>query len=190
MNPVEQIAAVLATRPRPVVVGIDGAGGAGKSTLAAALAARLPGVVVIPIDDYIVKERVNDDAWDAVWDRVRLVAEVLEPFRAGLPVAHRRLEWDRNTLSDPIPLPAGDVLVVEGITTLHPDLADYVDVRVWVETDPALALERGRRRDAGNENEARWDAWAGNDAVYRATHRPHAGADVVVDGTAPDTLPD
>jgi uridine kinase len=179
----------LASRPGPLVVGIDGAGGAGKSTFAAALVGALPDAVAVALDDYILKEHMADLDWELGWDRRRLAQEVLEPFRAGRPAAVRRLEWDTNTLSEPVPLGAARILIIEGITAFHPELADHLDYRIWVETPASLALQRGKTRDAGNENEGRWDAWAENDRRYRERHHPDASADAIVDGTAPGTVP-
>jgi uridine kinase len=156
----------------PLVVGIDGFGGAGKSTLATAVATQLGDAVVVAMDDFIVKERVDDDSWERVWDRARLRADVLDPFRAGRSVAFRRLLWDENALSEPIELGTAGILIVEGITALHPELAGSYDHSVWVDTPLEIATARGRARDAGNENEGRWERWALNDRRYLEAHRP------------------
>lgn len=167
----------------PVLVSIDGAGGSGKSTLAAAIAERLGSdAVVIPMDDFIVRDRILDDSWEAGWDRHRLVEQVIDPLLRGKPIAYQRLDWASNSLSDPIMLPHAEVVVIEGITTLHPTLAPHFDLTVWVETDAALALERGRARDAGNENAQHWELWSSNDARYRADHTPQTRADLIVRG--------
>lgn len=141
-----------------LVVGIDGFGGAGKSTLAAAIVARLPEAATLPMDDFIVKDRVDDDTWEQVWDRNRLIAEVLDPIELG----------------------DVGILIVEGITSLHPDLIGRYDHRVWVSTPLEVASARGRARDAGNENERRWDRWALNDERYLEAHRPDLAADTIV----------
>lgn len=163
-----------------LIVGVDGFGGSGKSTLAAAVAAQLPDAVVVPMDDFILRERVDDDSWERVWDRRRLIAEVVEPFRAGMPVSYRRLLWETNSLSDPISVGEVGILIIEGITALHPDLAGQYDYRIWVDAPLEIASARGRARDAGNENEHRWDRWALNDSRYLETHRPDLAADAIV----------
>lgn len=163
-----------------LLVGIDGFGGSGKSTLAEAIAAQLASATVVPIDDFIVKEHVDDDTWELAWDRDRLIAEVLDPFRVGAPIAYRRLLWDQNALSDPIALGEADILIIEGITALHPDLAERYDYRVWVDAPLEIASARGRVRDAGNENATRWDRWALNDRHYFDTYRPDLIVDTIV----------
>lgn len=181
MDAAAVVEAVTRLRERGrLIVGIDGFGGSGKSTLAATIAAQLPGAVVVPMDDFIIKDRVDDDSWEWVWDRRRLISEVLDPFRAGTPAAYRRLLWGLNALSDPIALGEAGILIVEGITALHPDLADRYDYRIWVQTPLEVASARGRARDAGNENEGRWERWALNDARYLETHRPDVAADAIV----------
>jgi uridine kinase len=164
----------------PLLVAIDGFGGAGKSTLAQRLADELGAAHVIALDDFIVKEHTADDTWDLAWDRARLVQEVLEPVRRGERPSHRRLLWNSNTLSEPIEAPQADVVIVEGITTLLPELRGYWDYSVWVETPVEVARERGRLRDAGNENEAQWDRWSANDLRYLRAHDPRGLVNHVV----------
>ena len=107
-----------------VLVGIDGAGGAGKSTLAAAVAERLTtDVAIVPMDDFIVRDRMLDDSWEHGWDRERLICQVLDPLRRGERVSYQRIEWESNSLSAPIELSVATIVLVEGITALHPDLA-------------------------------------------------------------------
>jgi uridine kinase len=77
---------------RPIVVALDGRSGAGKSTIAAGLAAALPATVV-RTDDFFAAE-VSSAGWDARraaerardaldWRRLRELA--LEPLRRQLP---------------------------------------------------------------------------------------------------------
>ena len=179
---VAQITALRDART-PVLVGIDGAGGSGKSTLAAAIAERLGAdAVVIPLDDFIVRDRMRDDSWEHGWDRRRLLQQVITPVRHGRPVAYQRLQWESNSLSVAIAMREAPVVVVEGITALHATLATHWDLTIWVETDPDTARERGRARDADNENAQHWHLWARNDARYRVEHAPHERADLVVHG--------
>lgn len=62
---------------RPIVVGISGFGGAGKSTLARALVDALPDAVRMRGDDFLDPQRVHRRSadWDGV-ERARLVDEV------------------------------------------------------------------------------------------------------------------
>src|SRR4051812_37459784 len=79
--------------PGRVIVGISGFGGAGKSTLAGALAHRLPSAAIVPVDHFHT-DRVLDRSsdWGTVdWDRLR--AQALEPFRQGCALRFQVYEW-------------------------------------------------------------------------------------------------
>lgn len=182
------ISAVQAAERGALLVAVDGPGGAGKSTFAAALACALAAggrsAALVPLDDFLVKERSFDDSWERSWDRARLVDEVLAPLRRGEPVAWRRLEWWSNTLSDPIVLPAAEVVVVEGITALHPALRRWWDLAIWLEVPIELAAARGLARDIAAGHEHDWPRWAANDRRYRAEHDPVAAADLVLTPSA------
>ena len=174
-----------ATRERPLLVAIDGPGGSGKSTLATQTRDLLTiaGITTtsIPFDDFLVKEHCFDDDWELAWDRQRLVAEVLQPLRAGQPAAWHTLIWDPNVLSDPTPVPDCDVLIIEGISTLHPTLRDWWHLSAWVDVPIEVSSQRGAARDAVlGHRDVDWDRWAESDRRYQAAHEPRAAADLVL----------
>ncbi len=172
----------LVTPQRIVLLGIDGFGGAGKSTLAARLINRLGFGTVVAMDDFIVKDHMDDDSWEHGWDRARLRAQVLDPVVAGRRTTYQRLEWDSNSLSEPIPLDPDRLLITEGITALHPALRSLYDLGVWVDTPAEVARARGAARDSGNENEGKWGAWSANDRRYLVEHRPDLAAQLTILG--------
>lgn len=182
---IENIAAQiksLKTTPKPLLIAIEGYGGSGKSTLANDLSKLLASSVVISMDDFIVKDKVYENDWDkGSFDRLRLEEEVLIPIANNLPVSYRRLEWETNTLSEPIPVPTCDYIIVEGISSYHPSIANYYDVKVWVNTTIDTAKARGKQRDKGNENEQHWGTWSENDIAYQKKYHPEQLADFVIE---------
>ena len=166
------------------LVAIEGFGGSGKSTFAASLKDALGSAFVVNIDDFIVKERIIDSSWDkSAFDRQRLEAQVLIPASGKKQVRYQRLVWDTNKLSAPITVPNVDYLIVEGISSYHPDIAHYYDYKIWIDTPIEVAKERGRSRDGNNENAQHWDLWAANDLAYQEHFHPDQVADSVVNGT-------
>ncbi|HSH31098.1 MAG TPA: hypothetical protein VK963_00310 [Candidatus Saccharimonadales bacterium] len=184
---VEQIAAEIKQNPptrKPILIGIEGFGGSGKTTVAERLKTALGNAYVIGIDDFIVKERLLEHSPEEVgFDRARLEQQVLVPAHNGQPIKYQRLEWVENRLSDPISVPPVDCLIIEGISSCHPDIAKYYDYKIWVEAPIEVAKQRGKQRDAGNENEQHWDLWAKNDLAYQAKYHPEQQADFVIDNT-------
>ena len=176
----------LATRAHsPVCVGIDGRGGAGKSSFAEELGQFLPGSVVVPLDDFVLLNRIADNDWEGVWDRDRLRHEVLTPYRQRRSFSYYPVNWETGK---PGPLRTAhdvDYLVIEGITALHPDLRDCYDVTVWIDTPADIAVARGLERDQGAFDTAMWAVWRGNDDRYQRTMSQAPPIDVVVDNAEP-----
>ncbi|QCR20725.1 phosphoglycerate transporter [Agrococcus sp. SGAir0287] len=182
---VARVEALAEAVDHPVVVGISGVGGAGKSTLARALVARVPGAVRLRGDDLLspVGSRERSSDWGAV-DRARLVRDVLVPFRERRASTFQRWDWATGELAPPAPAPTGRVLVVDLVGLLHPDVLPALDLSVWCDVDPFVATTRGIARDraAGDDHDALWhEVWAPNDADFVSRFRPRDVADVLVD---------
>lgn len=180
---VERLVAAVSALPDRSAVGLSGFGGAGKSTLAAALAHRLPQVAVVAGDGFLLRDRclVLSDDWAGV-DRDRLDRQVLQPFRAGRPVRWQEYDWASDSY-DWRDLPPCRVLVVEAVGLLHPSLS--WDLSVWLDVDPDVALARAIARDLGQDADVSdWPMWAETDRLFRARFRPDITADLVLGGTS------
>lgn len=168
---------------KPILIGIEGYGGSGKTTFANKLCDNLSNAWVVNIDDFIVKEKVSEPSWDkGGFDRDRLESEVLLPASNGMPIQYRELLWATNELSAPNVVPDVDYLIIEGISCYHPNLSHYYDYKIWIDTPIDVAKSRGKARDAGNENVDKWDIWAQNDLDYQSVYHPELQADFIVSG--------
>jgi uridine kinase len=168
---------------RPIAIGVEGYGGSGKTTFADKLRDALGSAFVVHIDDFAVREKINEPSWDkGGFDRERLEQQVLIPATTGQSIQYQKLLWKTNTLSRPETVPVVDYLIVEGISCYHPNIAHYYDYRVWVDTPIEIAKARGMARDTGTENEDKWDVWAENDLAYQHKYHPERVANFVVSG--------
>ncbi|MFC9560084.1 uridine kinase [Agromyces sp. NPDC056965] len=170
---------------RPIVVGVSGYCGAGKSTLARSLVEHASDIVRLRGDDFLdpVRSHRRSSDWNGV-ERVRLADEVLSPFRDGRGGVFRPYDWTRRRLGEPRPLPTADVLVVDLIGLFHPETVDLLDVRIWVDLDLSTAAARGKARDEalGRSHERLWDeVWTPNDRDFAERFRPRDQAHLVVD---------
>jgi uridine kinase len=167
------------------IVGIDGRGGSGKSTLGRALAAEHGGVVV-ELDDFYRparERRVPPLGHGGNYDLPRVRAQVLEPLRRGEAARYQRYDWDADAPAEWHDVPAGGLVIVEGTYALSYGLREAYDVRIWVEAPYELRLARGIERD-GEAARATWTGeWMPAEDAYVAAQDPVAVADVVVDGT-------
>ena len=143
---------------RPIVIGVAGGTGSGKTTVANQILQRVGAehITYIPHDAYYrdlshlpprQRDQVNYDHPDAL--ETGLLIEHLKELRAGraveIPVydftTHTRAQHTRRV--EPAP-----VILVEGILVFaEPELRKLFDVRLYVDTDADVRFIRRLRRD-------------------------------------------
>ena len=158
-------------------VGIDGKGASGKTTLAAAVAAGLPGAVVVHVDD-LSRPSVE------TWERDRFVAQVLEPLAAGRSARYQRWDWPTDSGAEWIAVPPGVPVLVEGVSSTDVRLPVPWDVTLWVEAPYEVRLARGVARDGEGMREQWVHAWMPSEDAYEAAQRPQDRVDAIVTGAA------
>ncbi len=156
----------------PLLVGIGGHGGAGKSTLAALI----PGAQIVSTDEF----------WDgSKFDIERLGREVVWPLARAEPARFGSYDWAAGEVRGSRVVEPGGVIVIEGVCALHRSLRDAYAVRVWVEAPYELRLARGVERD-GEAARSTWvDVWMPSEERYVAEDDPVSCAHLVVDGSQP-----
>lgn len=165
------------TKP-PLVIGIAGGTGSGKTTVAKKLRDGLPGrCLLIEFDAYYrdrsdlsfeERKRLNYDHPEAL--ESELLAEHLRDLRAGrsvdIPVYDfvTHLRRKETWRAEPAP-----VIIVEGILVLvEHDVREKLDIKIFVDTDADLRVFRRVRRDL----EERGRTFASVRDQYYSTVRP------------------
>jgi len=172
---VEAITEALARKAaRPFLVAIDGRGGAGKSSLAAAMARELPRASVVHTDGFAF-------GWG---DRARFREQILDPLLERRPARYQRFDWPTLRLADRHEVTSDvDVLILEGVSVARSELGDPWDVTVWVEAPRDTRLHRGLERD-GDAALPLWEKWMAEEDSWVASERPATRCDFIFDGTA------
>ncbi|SOC54566.1 hypothetical protein [Ornithinimicrobium cerasi] len=170
--------ALARTCRRPVLVGLDGRSGSGKTELAerlrAGLVSRGRTVTAVHLDDLY-------PGWSGLAAGVGVLREhVLEPLRAGREAAYPSWDWTADAPGPRRPVEPAEVVVVEGVGALAGGCADLLDVRVWLEAPTDVRRSRALGRD-GATTAPWWDMWAAQEDLVLAAGRPVA--DMVVDTT-------
>jgi chloramphenicol 3-O-phosphotransferase len=156
------------------LVAIDGPSGAGKTTLAAQVAAALAAPTVHMDDLY--------PGWDGLHAATaRLWSWVAEPLQSGHPARYRRWDWTAGEYAEWVQLPPSEVIVLEGCGSGALPGGSVLSALVWVEADEAVRKARGLARDPGYA--PFWDRWATQERALYAADRTRERADLVVDTT-------
>ena len=161
---------------RTVLIGVDGFGGAGKSSLSAMIAGAVPRAQVVHVDDF-ASPRIPE--WD--WPRFR--AQLLLPLLAGQVARYQVWDWDRDAGGEWLDVAPGRPVVVEGVSSTRAEVGAPWALTMWVDAPRDVRLRRALERD-GEALLPRWLAdWMPSEDAYAARERPQDRVDLIVSGT-------
>jgi uridine kinase len=163
----------------PVLVGVAGGTGSGKTTVATKLVEAMPpGRAALVQHDWYYRDRshldpaartaVNFDEPDALEND--LFARDLSALKAGAPVECPQYDFASHTRRrERVAIAAASIVVVEGILLYAvPEVRELFDLRLFVDTDDDVRLLRRIRRDLGE----RGRDLASVEAQYLGSVRP------------------
>ncbi|MDQ6854997.1 MAG: hypothetical protein M3046_15130 [Actinomycetota bacterium] len=158
----------------PHIVGIDGLGGSGKSTIAARIVQHLGEAATVHTDDFA--------SWDNPLDWYpQLISEALEPLSRGHAARFRGFDWEKRTAGGWLNVSPTPVVVLEGVSATRRAFARFLAYRIWVDAARAVRLARGLQRD-GEAMRGQWEAWMRNEDAYVVAEHPERSADLVIAG--------
>lgn len=194
------VAATLAL-DRPVLVAVDGVDGSGKTTFAGALVAAYERAgrhaLVVHLDDFLnpraVRYRLGRSSPEGffrdTYDLDAFRRLVLDPLRPQGDRTIRRRCFDHRAdvpVSDPpVEVPAGAVVVVEGMFLHRDELAGAWDVSVFLRVPFAVSVRRLSERDGSHPDPAHpsMARYVEGQRRYLSTCRPERRATHVIDNS-------
>lgn len=140
----------------PLFIGIAGGSGSGKTTIAEAVTAAIPGVTIIQHDSYYrhLPDMSLEDRAKVNYDHpasleTELLVAHLQALRAGVGFHRPVYDFTLHLRSeDTVQVEPAPVLIVEGILVLsEPGLRSMFDLKIFVDTDSDIRLGRRLERD-------------------------------------------
>ncbi|MGZ4687197.1 uridine kinase [Oryzihumus sp.] len=195
----DQVVGLPADRVRRV--GVDGVDGAGKTVsadeLAVVLSGRGEGVVRASVDGFHhpapVRHRRGRSSPEGFfrdsYDYARMREALLDPAAPGgsgmVRTAVHDVAADAPAETPPVPVGAGDVLLVDGIFLHRPELRGHWDWSVFLQVDFAVSVPRGAGRDGTDPDPAAdsQQRYVQGQRLYLAECEPRRHASAVIDNT-------
>ncbi|WP_028976735.1 uridine kinase [Sporolactobacillus terrae] len=145
-------------RSKPIVIGVAGGSGSGKTTVTREIYRTFPdkSITVIQQDSYyksqddkpFEKRLLTNYDHPLAFDNDLLISQVKELLKFH-PIKKPTYDYTVHTRSDRIvPVEPKDVIILEGILVLEDErLRDLMDIKVFVDTDSDLRIIRRLLRD-------------------------------------------
>lgn len=139
-------------KTQTLLIGIDGYGGSGKTTVTKELKDNLSHVSVVEMDDLYNPKLKKPDVR-------RVLAEVLIPLSQNMVAEYPIYQWQSDSYVPSATITPGGIVIVEGVYSLHPTLFPYYDYTILVDCDPDTAASRGIQRDLILDNTDKNEIW-------------------------------
>ena len=155
----------------PVRLAIEGGSASGKTTLGQILAERYR-CTVFHMDDFFLRPeqrtapRFAEPGGNV--DRERFLEEVLLPLCRGEKVSYQRFDCASMTLQSAVEITPGKPVVTEGAYSMHPELAPYYDLSVFLDIPPELQRERISHRNTPEKAKRFFTEWIPMEQAYFA----------------------
>lgn len=179
----EQVLDLALSRPPTLGTGrlvlLDGPSGAGKTTLAGAVAG-CAGSRHLPVR--VVHLDAMYDGWGGLPGIGTRLERLLTPLAQERAGDYERYDWSAGRFVATVTVQPVDLLVVEGVGAAARSVAHLATALVWVDAPRDLRRRRGVERD-GQAFEAEWERWEAAEAGVFARDGGRGRADLVVDGS-------
>lgn len=171
----------------PLIIGIDGRSGSGKTVLSKVLAENLSAdyeVTVLRLEDLY-------RGWQGLQTGMDIFSrDVLPKLAAGETATYLTWDWQADDQADGGPGPEvttdpTEVIICEGVGVGARANRELLDVLIWLRVPDQVRQARAMARD-GDTYRGRWDSWAAQERRMLDQDQIYDAADLVLVADEPD----
>lgn len=158
---INRIKEILSAKPNAVIA-IDGCCASGKTTLAAELSEHF-GMQVIHMDDFFLlpemrtAERLAQTGGNIHYER--FIDEVICGIKSGAEFSYRIFSCKKGDFSGETAIDPQKPIIIEGAYSLHPEIPDIYDLKIFLDADPEIRLKRIKNRNGAEGLEIFKEKW-------------------------------
>lgn len=180
-NIIIKVRETLAIKPNTVIV-IDGCCASGKSTLAAMLAEKFDSQI-IRMDDFFLpfemrtEQRLAQTGGNVHYERFN--DEVVSGIKSGKEFDYRVFCCKTGSFSETKAINPDKPIIIEGSYSLHPEIPDIGDLKIFLKVDYNTQLERILKRNGGEALETFKTKWIPFENKYFAEFNIESRCDII-----------
>lgn len=174
---------ILSAKPNAVIA-IDGCCASGKTTLAAELSERF-GMQVIHMDSFFLlpemrtAERLSQAGGNIHYER--FVEEVIRGIKSGKDFSYRIFSCKKGCYDGTVTVNPQKPIIVEGAYSLHPEIPDIYDLKIYLDADLETRLERIENRNGKDALKIFKEKWIPLENIYFQEFDIKSKCDLVIE---------
>ncbi len=159
------------------IISIDGPAGSGKTTLSKSLQNKFLNCFVIHMDEIY-------EGWENALSGElfqNLENWIIKPIKENSPIIYYKYDWVSASRQQKVEINDYKFIIIEGVGSSNLRTRTYSCLKIWIEANPAITLNRVLNRD-GQHILEEMKTWQEKEKSYFAQHEVKNHSDIWVDG--------
>lgn len=181
-NLINRIKTLIEIKPNAIIA-IDGMCASGKSTFAENLSAEF-GMQVIHMDDFFLPysmrtaERLSQPGGNVHYER--FAEEVITPIKKRTDFEYRVFSCSEGGYTGSVSISASKPIIIEGAYSMHPEIPDIYDLKIFSEISPEAQLRRIEKRNGKEALAAFKEKWIPFENRYFEAFQIKKKCDIII----------